>query len=114
MGAMGAMGAMKAMKAASGSRMTASGMHDAISTTTGLKRKDVKGVFESLCEVATAEVKKAGKFVIPGITMLKLRNKPATKATTKMMFGQMQKIAAKPASKVVKAFPAKSLKDAVA
>merc|ERR1712034_158105 len=102
-----AMKAMKAMKASSSSKMTASGMYDAISTTTGLKRKDVKGVFESLCEVATAEVKKSGKFVVPGITMLKLKNRPARKACTRMMFGQMQKIGAKPASKVVKAFPAK-------
>ena len=92
-------------------RMTATGMYDAISTTTGLKKKDVKGVVESLCEVATTEVKKSGKFVIPGIAMLKLKNKPARKATTRMMFGKMQKIAAKPASKVVKAFPAKTLKD---
>merc|ERR1711935_69767 len=105
---------MKAMKAASGSRMTASGMYDAISTTTGLKKKEVKGVFDSLCEVATAEVKKAGKFVIPGITMLKLKNKPARKACERMIFGEMRKVSAKPASKVVKAFPAKSLKDAVA
>jgi hypothetical protein len=70
------------------------------------------GVVDSLGQVASAEVKKCGKFVVPGIAMLKLRNKPATKATTRMMFGTMQKISAKPASKVVKAFPAKTLKDA--
>merc|ERR1739841_473285 len=101
---------MKAMKASA--RMTATGIYEAVSTTWGLKRKDVKGVFESLSEVATAEVKKNGKFVVPGIAMLKLKHRPARKATTKMMFGQMQKVAAKPASKVVKAFPTKALKDA--
>merc|ERR1712194_192752 len=109
---MGAMKAMKAMKASSSTKMTASGMYDAISTQTGLKRKEVKGVVQSLCEVATVEVKKVGKFVFPGVAMLKLKNRPARKATTRMMFGKMQQIAAKPASKVVKAFPAKSLKDA--
>merc|ERR1712034_69342 len=107
-----AMKAMKAMKA-SGTRMTASGIYDAISTTTGLKRKEVKGVFESLCDVATDQVKRAGKFVIPGITMLKLKNKPARKACSRMMFGTMTKIAAKPASKAIKSFPVKSLKDSI-
>merc|ERR1712118_395043 len=39
--------------------------------------------------------------------------KPARKAGTKMMFGKEVRVAAKPASKVVKAFPAKSLKDSI-
>ena len=108
--AMKAMKAMNAMKAST--RMTAGGMYDAISTTTGLKKKDLRGVFESLGEIVTAEVKKNGRFVVPGIAMLKLKRRPARKATTRMMFGEMKKIAAKPASKVVKAFAVKALKDA--
>ena len=72
----------------------------------------MQGVVESLCEVATAEVKKSGKFVLPGMAMLKLKHKPARKACTKLVFGEMQKVKAKPACKVVKAFAAKSFKDA--
>merc|ERR1712232_584862 len=100
------------MKASASTRMTAGGVYDAISTTTGLKKKDVKSVVVSIGEIATAEVQKNGKFVVPGIASLKLKSRPARTATTRMMFGQMQKVAAKPASKVVKAFATKSLKDA--
>ena len=109
-----AMKAMKAMKAkaSKGTVMTKSGIFDAIGTQTGLKKKEVQGVVEAMCEVATAEVKKSGKFVVPGIAMLKLKNKPARKACTKEVFGKMCKVSAKPACKVVKAFAAKSLKDA--
>merc|ERR1712046_193092 len=73
--------------------------------------KDVKGVFAALRTIAYPEVKKTEKFVIPQLTTLKLKHKPARKAGTKVMFGKEVKVAAKPASKVVKAFPAKALKD---
>ena len=74
-------------------------------------RQDVSGVVAALAEVAAAELKKSGQLNRPGIARLKLKHKPNKPACTKMMFGEMQKIGAKPASKVVKAFPAKSLKD---
>merc|ERR1712224_170426 len=58
----------------------------------------------------STQLKKTEKFVIPQLTTLKLKHKPARKAGKKMMFGKEVKVAAKPASKVVKAFPAKALK----
>merc|ERR1712118_128818 len=67
----------------------------------------------ALTAIATAEVKKTEKFVIPQVCMLKLKHEPARKAGKKMMFGKEVKVAAKPASKVVKAFPAKALKDSI-
>ena len=73
----------------------------------------MKGVFAALRTIAYAEVKKTEKFVIPQLTTLKLKHKPARKAGTKVMFGKEVKVAAKPASKVVKAFPAKALKDSI-
>ena len=106
-----AMKVMTAMKASRG--MTASGMYGASSTATGFKKKDLKGVFASLGEIVTAELKKDGRCVVPGIARLKLQRRPARKATTRMMFGEMKKVAAKPALKVIKAFPVKALKDAV-
>merc|ERR1712216_636454 len=72
--------------------MTKTGINDAISTTTGLKKKDVSGVIAALGEVAAAQVKKHNKFTIPGIAMLKLKHKPARKATTRMMFGELKKV----------------------
>merc|ERR550514_2566165 len=100
---------MKAMKA--GAVLTKSGVFDAVSEQTGLKRKDVAGVVAALAEVAAAELKKSGQLNLPGIARLKLKHKPAKPACTRMMFGEMKKVGAKPASKAVKAFPAKSLKD---
>merc|ERR1739847_50481 len=104
--------AMKAMKA--GARaMTGGDLTKKIAESTQLKNKDVKGVFAALRTIAYAEVKKTEKFVIPQLTTLKLKHKPARKAGTKVMFGKEVKVAAKPASKVVKAFPAKALKDSI-
>merc|ERR1712171_16897 len=95
--------AMKAMKA--GARaMTGGDLTKKIAESTQLKNKDVKGVFAALRTIAYAEVKKTEKFVIPQLTTLKLKHKPA---------GKEVKVAAKPASKVVKAFPAKALKDSI-
>merc|ERR1712061_160805 len=67
-----------------------------------LKPKQTKAVMESLAAMGTAEVKKAGKFVIPGVCMIKTRHKPATKAGTRMAFGQEMKVKAKPARTVVR------------
>merc|ERR1711988_2081781 len=57
--------------------------------------------------------KKNEKFTIPQLVVLKLKHKPARKAGMKVMFGKEVRVAAKPASKVVKAFPAKALKASI-
>merc|ERR1711881_148465 len=112
MGTMAAMKAMGAMKA--GARAMSQGdLTKKIAESAGLKPKEVKGVLAALTAIATAEVKKTEKFVIPQVCMLKLKHKPARKAGKKIMFGKEVKVAAKPASKVVKAFAAKALKDSV-
>merc|ERR1712100_505187 len=79
---------------------------------TGQKPKDVKSVFTALQGIAASEVTK-GKFVIPQVVMLKLKQKPARPAGKKMMFGKEVKVAAKKASKVVKAFPAAAIKKSI-
>merc|ERR1712093_156603 len=104
-----AMAPMKAMKEA----MTGTDICKAIGENAGLKTAQVKGLLADLTAVATAEVKKTGKFVVPHMVMLKLKHKPATKAGKRIMFGKEVKVAAKPAKKVVKAFPAKALKDSI-
>merc|ERR1719421_358514 len=93
--------------------MTGGEIVKTIAEKTGLKAKDVKGVFGELQTIAYAEVVKTEKFVIPQHVMLKLKHKKATKAGTREMFGKMVKVAAKPAKKIVKAFPAKPLKDSI-
>ena len=84
-----------------------------IAECTQLKPKKVAQVFAALRTIAYAEAKKTKKFVIPKLLTLELKHKPARKARTKVMFGRELKVAAKPASKVVRALPAKALKDSI-
>ena len=67
----------------------------------------------SLAEIATQEVKSTGVFTIPGLCKIKTRVKPATKAGKREIFGKVVMVKAKPARKVVKAFPLSALKKSV-
>merc|ERR1719158_1862500 len=101
------------MKSMKGPAMTGGALTAKIAEKTELKPKEVKSVLSALNDVAYGEVKKTEKFTIPQLCMLKLKHKPARKAGKKMMFGKEVKVAAKPATKVVKAFAAKALKDSI-
>ena len=57
------------------------------------------------------ETKKSGKFVIPGLAMIKTRKKPATKAAKREMVGKTVLVKARLAKTVVKGFPPKVLKN---
>ena len=74
-----------------------------------MKNEDARAVFTTLQGIATSEVTKRGKFVIPRMAVLKLKRKPARPAQTRMIAGKEVKVAAKEASTVVKAFPAPTL-----
>ncbi len=76
-----------------------------------LTRKSVKAVFETLRSLIPTQLKSTGKFTIPGITMIKLKKKPATKAGKRMAFGKEVFVKAKPAKTVVKCYTLKALKD---
>merc|ERR1712080_80655 len=108
------MAPMKAMKKrtmkAGKKSMTKGTMVKDIATENGLKTKEVSKVFDSLAAIATKEVKKTGVFTIPGVCRIKTKNKKATKAGKRMMFGQEVKVKAKPARTIVKAFPVATLK----
>jgi len=108
------MAPMKAMKAASGSKaMTKGAIADALSTQCELKKSVAAKVLNSLAEVGTAEVKKNGIFTIPGLCRIKTRMKPATKAGKREVFGKVVMVKARPARKIVKAFPVAALKSSV-
>ena len=87
-----------------------------IAQSTELSRKQVSGVFDALSE----EIKKAvgkkgpGTFVVPGLLKINVIHKPATKARKGINpFTKLEQMfKAKPARKVVKVRPLKSLKDA--
>merc|ERR1719450_1993419 len=97
----------------SATAMSKGAMLDAIAAEADLKKGECSKVLSSLVDIATKEVKKTGKFVLPGLCMIKTRTKPATKAGTRTMFGKEVKVAAKPARTVVKAFPVSALKKSI-
>ena len=76
----------------------------------GLKKSQIMTVLNAIGEVGSKEVKSTGKFVLPGVCMIKTKTKPATKAGKKMMFGKEVVVKAKAAKTVVKAFPVKAIK----
>ena len=96
--------AMKAMKGQKA--MTKGGLLGELATATELKKSDISKVLNTLAEIGTEEVKKSGKFVLPGLCMIKTRQKAATKAGKRLMFGQEVMVKAQPAKTVVKAVPA--------
>merc|ERR1719399_616662 len=104
------MKSMKTAKKSGAKAMTKGALVKTLAEQHEMKTKAMTGLLASLATLATAEVKKAGIFTIPGLCRIKTRVKPATKAGVRMAFGQEMKVKAKPARTVVKAFPVAALK----
>merc|ERR1711977_558616 len=92
--------------------MTGGAMAVVVAEKAGLQTKQVKVVLSAIGDLGVTELKKSGKFTIPGLAIIKLKQKPATPAGTRSMFGKVVKVKAMKASKRVKVFAAKSFKDA--
>merc|ERR1712230_319188 len=107
--------AMKARKAAmkAGGAMTQTCVFQSVAETTGLKTKDVKSAVDAFMGVAVEQVKKSGSFKLAGMLNMKLKNKPATKARKGInpFTKEPCVFKAKPASKTVKCFAMKKLKE---
>jgi len=86
-----------------------------ISKDTGLSKKQVGGVFDSLHGVIKKSLRGAGLFTLPGLAKLKVVKKPATKAREGVnpFTGEKMTFKAKPASKKVRILPLKNLKNFV-
>lgn len=88
-----------------------------IAERTGVARKEVSAVLDSLSDIIAAHVKKGavGHFSLPGIMKIKTIRKPATKARKGInpFTGEETMFKAKPARTVVKIQPLKKLKDMV-
>jgi nucleoid DNA-binding protein len=84
---------------------------------TGLNRKQVAAVFDSMAEqIKNALGKKGpGTFTVPGLMRIKVKNVPARKARMGIdPFTKQEKMfKAKPASKKVRVVPLKALKEMV-
>jgi len=84
---------------------------------TGLTRREVSAVLDSLTGLIAKNLKprSAGVFTLPGLLKIKVVKKPATKARKGInpFTGEETIFKAKPAHKVVKVQPLKGLKDMV-
>ncbi len=109
----------KKIKAIS-SAYTKTQLYAHIAEDTGLGRKDIGKVFDSLSDVISGHIKArgAGEFKVPGLLKIKVNKKPATKARKNVPNpfrpGEFMDVSAKPARKVVKVLPLKALKDMAA
>merc|ERR1711877_2841 len=98
---------------ATGKPMSKGAIAEALANECELKKSVCAKLIGSLAEIATAEVSKTGVFAIPGLCKLKPRTKPATKAGKREIFGKMVMVKARPARKIVKAFPLAALKKSI-
>ena len=83
-----------------------------IAEQTGLSRKEVAGVFESLNGIIRKSLRGAAVFTLPGLTKLKVVKKPATRAREGIspFTGEKMTFKAKPASKKVRVLALRNLK----
>lgn len=97
---------------------TKSEIYASIAEDTGLTKRDVAAVFDSLSK----QIKKSlggrnapGLFTLPGLLKMRVVKKPATKAREGVnpFTGEKMTFKAKPASKTVKVAALKGLKDMV-
>ena len=91
-------------------RMTQSEIINNLADSCGVKKTEVKAMFDALASLATSEVKKNGEFTLPGFGKLKKTQRkardgrnPATGAVIRI-----------PAKTTVKFSLGKAMKDAVA
>jgi nucleoid DNA-binding protein len=88
----------------------------AISEETGLSKKDVATVYESLAGIMHRHLKKraVGAFTLPGLAKFTVVAKKATKAHSRanpFAPGEMMDVAAKPARRVVRIRALKGVKE---
>ena len=106
------------MSSKSNKAPTKSEILENIANATGLTRKQVSSVFDSLSDEISKAIGKRGpgQFALPGLCKIVVQRKPATKAAVKpnpFKPGETMQVAAKPARNVVKIRPLKNLKEMV-
>jgi DNA-binding protein HU-beta len=89
--------------------MTQTQIIAALAETSGLKKTEVKGLIDSLAEMAIKEVKKNGEFTVPGFGKLKKTNRKAREGRNPAT-GAVIKI---PAKTTVKFSLGKAVKDSI-
>ena len=116
--------AAKAVKTMKAPRISApskvrgkSEIYKTIAEHTGLARKQVVSVFDTLGNLIATDLKsKIGTFVVPGMMKIVVIHKPASKGGMKpnpFKPGEMMEVKPKPARNVVKVRPLRALKSMV-
>ena len=90
-------------------RMTQTEIVNALADSSGLKKTEVKGLFDAIADLAAKEVKKNGEFTLPGFGKLVKATRKAREGRNPAT-GAMIKI---PAKTTVKFRLGKAMKDAV-
>lgn len=100
-----------------GKQRTKGEIYRTIAEHTGLGRKDVAGVFDTMARLMAADLAKPGKdkpkvFVVPGLMKVTAQYKPpsAARPGKNPFTGEMITIKAKPASTKIRIRPLKQLK----
>ncbi len=98
-----------------GNRMSKTELVEAIANQTGLEKKQVNTVLDSLNQIIYKELKAEHEVVIPGLLKLVTVKKPAVPAREGINPFTKEKtmFKAKPARQVIKPRPLKALKDAI-
>ncbi len=98
-----------------GQRMNKTELVVAIATQSGLEKKQVTAVLDALNDIIYKELKAQHEVVIPGLLKLATVTKPAAPAREGINPFTKEKtmFKARPERKVIKARPAKALKDAI-
>merc|ERR1712072_894854 len=109
------MGKAKPAAMKSSGVLSAAGAYNSVAETLGLKPKEVKGAIEGVVGLAAQQLKKNGKFKFGTFINLKLKVRPATPARKGVnpFTKEPCVFKAKPASKTVKGFPMKKLKEMI-
>ena len=87
-----------------------------IAEKTGLTKREVGEVFDSLAMLMKRDLKRGpGVYTVPGLMKVKVVRKPATRARKGVnpFTGEEMMFKAKPARNIVKVLPLKGLKDMV-
>ncbi|CAE8620843.1 unnamed protein product [Polarella glacialis] len=78
------------MKAGKPSKMamTKGGLVETLASETGLKKSERSKIIDAITTVGAESVKRTGKFVLPGLCVSKTRQRAATKAGKRNLFGK--------------------------
>ena len=93
--------------------MKAIDIDTAVAKEASVKPLVTKAVMEALKTVLARDLREQGQAELPSLATFKTKTKPAKDASDKKVFGRVVHLSAKPASRCVRATPAKQLTDAV-